>query len=101
MLTTEEKNIISLIATDLETGRHLIRQTSEWKKVLKSCGNGLKKDDYDKMTTELKSAIDKFDWLSNKDETNAREKEILIHFKSSQDYDFYTGINNFAECRKI
>ena len=53
MLTTEEKNIISLIATDLESGRHLIRQKSEWKKVLKSCGNGLKKEDCQPPTNEF------------------------------------------------
>lgn len=101
MLTTEEKNIISLIATDLETGRHLIRQKSEWKKVLKSCGNNLKQEDYDKMVKELKTAMENFDWLSDNDKSNVREKEILLNFKASQDYDFYIGINKFAECRKI
>ena len=92
MLTTEEKNIISLIATDLETGRHLIRQKSEWKKALKSCGNNLKQEDYDKMVKELKVAMENFEWTSNEDKSNAREKEILICFKSRQDYDFYIGI---------
>lgn len=95
MLTKEEKNIISLIATDLETGRHLIRQKSEWKKILKACGENLKQEDYDKMVKELRIAMENFDWLSDKDKSNAREKEILIHFKASQDYDFYAGLKNY------
>ena len=94
MLTNEEKNIISLIATDLETGRHLLRQKSEWKKALKICGDNIKKDDYDKMTKELRAAMENFDWLSDKDNSSPREKEILIHFKSCQDYDFYMGVRN-------
>lgn len=97
MLTSEEKNIISLIATDLETGRHLLRQKSEWKKVLKICGDNIKKDDYDKMTKELRAAMENFDWLSDKDNSSPREKEILIHFKSCQDYDFYMGVRNVCE----
>ena len=94
MLTEEEKNIISLIATDLESGRHLLRQKSEWKKVLKSCGDNLKKEDYAKITKELMAAMENFDWLSDNDSSSPREKEILIHFKSSQDYDFYMGVRN-------
>ena len=94
MLSEEEKNIISLIATDLETGRHLIRQKSEWKKILKACGKNLKQEDYDKMVKELRSAMENFDWLSDKDKSNVREKEILIHFKASQDYDFYMGLKS-------
>ena len=92
MLKTEEKNLLSLIATDLETGRHLLRKNSDWKKVLRSCGDNLKKTDYDNLKKELETAINKFSWYSDEDETTAREKEILIRFKASQDYDFYIGL---------
>lgn len=94
MLTEEEKNIISLIAADLETGRHLIRQKSDWKRVLKSCGDNVKREDYDEIAKELIRAIGHFGWTSNGDKSNAREKEILIYFKASQDYDFYAGLKN-------
>lgn len=97
MLTTEEKNIISLIATDLETGRHLIRQKSEWKKVLKSCGNNLKQEDYGKLVEELDKAIEHFSWYSDKDESTPREKAILVQFKSCQDHDFYRIIDKKVE----
>ena len=92
MLTSEERKIVMLIASDLETGRHLLRQKSDWKKVLKTCGDNIKKSDYDKLVEELDNAIEHFHWHSDKDESTPREKEILVHFKSCQDYDFYFAI---------
>lgn len=92
MLTDEEKKIVRLIASDLETGRHLLREKSDWKKVLKTCGSNLRKENYDKLVAELDKAIEHFHWYSDKDESTPREKEILVQFKSGQDYDFYFAI---------
>lgn len=97
MLTSEEKNIISLIATDLASGRDLLRLKSDWKKVLKNCGDNIKKEDYDKMLKEIDEATRNFSWFDLLDKSSDREKEILLHFKTHQDYGFYKGVKNVYE----
>ena len=93
-MTQEEKYLINQIALDLDSGRFLIRTESAWKRVLRNCGENVKKSDYVDMMKELKTAINNFSWHSNEDKSTAREKEILIHFKCCQDYDFNVALKN-------
>ena len=80
-MTEQEKFIISLIACDEETGKHLMRTLKEWGAL------HINIDDYILLKDELELAIQNFKWTSD-DESSYREKELLVHYKSAQDYDF-------------
>ena len=80
-MTEQEKFIVSLIACDEATGKHLLRTLSEWDAL------HIDIDEYIKLKDELELAIRNFKWTDD-DESSYREKQLLIYYKSSQDYDF-------------
>jgi len=86
-MTEQEKFILSIIARDEATGKHLLRTPEEWKAL------NIDIDQYIMLKDELEMAIKNFKWEAE-DESSHREKDLLVHYKCYQDYDFDDVVNS-------
>lgn len=86
-MTEQEKFILSIIARDEATGNHLLRTPEEWKAL------NIDIDQYIMLKDELEMAIKNFKW-EFEDESSHREKDLLVHYKCYQDYDFDDVVNS-------
>lgn len=80
-MTEQERFILSMIACDEATGKHLLRTPEEWKAL------NIDIDQYIMLKDELEMAIKNFKWELD-DDSSYREKELLINYKCYQDFDF-------------
>ena len=85
-MTEQERFILSMIACDEATGKHLLRTPEEWKAL------NIDIDKYIMLKDELEMAIKNFKWDAE-DESSHREKDLLVHYKCYQDYDFDDVVN--------
>lgn len=86
-MTEQEKFILSIIARDEVTGKHLLRTPEEWKAL------NIDIDQYIMLKDELEMAIKNFKWELD-DDSSHREKDLLVHYKCYQDYDFDDVVND-------
>lgn len=82
-LSTKDEQILAQIASDIESGRHLLRTEEGWKAL------GIGKDEYNKVFFDLIYANVYFDWVgSDWDETIERQAMMLLFVKSHLNYEF-------------
>lgn len=82
-LSDKEKQILSQIATDQETGRHLLRTDKEWEAI------GISKNEYNEVFMELLKANVYFDWVcSDWDENVEKQVMMLLFVKSHMNREF-------------
>ena len=81
-LTLKECDIIQMIATDIQSGRHLLREEKGWE------GMPFTKEEHTKMWNEIRLSIRKFSWFESTDFSPRRNLEILVCFKSTSNFEF-------------
>lgn len=82
-LSEKDEQILAQIASDIESGRHLLRTEEGWKAI------GIDKVEYNKMFYDLIYANVYFDWASSDwDETIERQAMMLLFVKSHMNYEF-------------
>ena len=83
VLSDKEKQILSQIVTDQETGRHLLRTDKEWEAI------GISKDEYNEVFMELLRANVYFDWVcSDWNENVEKQARMLLFVKSCMNPEF-------------
>lgn len=82
-LSKTDERILAQIASDIESGRHLLRTEDEWKTI------GIDRAEYNKVFYDLIYANVYFDWTSSDwDETIERQARMLLFVKSHMSYEF-------------
>lgn len=82
-LSSKEKQILSQIVADQESGRHLLRTEKEWEAI------GISKKEYNEVLMELIRANVYFDWVcSDWDENIEKQARMLLFAKSCMNPEF-------------
>ena len=92
MLTVKEKKAISIIVTDIASGRHLLRTKQQWDNFEKNYGVSIQ--EYDDMYQNIHK-ISQYSMISEGD-LSVKEYEIFLFYKMCQDISFEEAIKNFA-----
>ena len=86
-LTEKERIILAQIASDMQSGRHLLRDEKWWE------NKPYTKYEYERAWDDLMLSIRAFSWYETNDFATRRNLEFLICFKSYSNYDFDKIIN--------
>jgi hypothetical protein len=86
-LTDHEKHLISQMASDSQTGRHLLRDEDGWKEL------GINKREYFALSEQIGRFARDFSFITH-DGTTRTEREMLLYFKCCLDKEFYDMLSN-------
>ena len=91
-LTKRERQILSQIASDVESGRHLLRTDDGWKSI------GITKKEYNELFFKLMQANVYFDWVSSDwNEEIEKQALMLLYIKSCFNSEFNELLKSFRE----
>ena len=91
-LTKREREILSQIASDVESGNHLLRTDDGWKAI------GITKKEYNDVFFKLMQANVYFDWVSSDwNEEIEKQALMLLYIKSCFNSEFHELLKSFRE----